>query len=157
MNSHSPRSADPAPPLSLQRPTRPARILVLDDEDWLKEMLNLILRKFFRDYTVTETSTGEEAWQEIQRDAPDLIITDYAHHGAPLEETFALLAKHPIKFPIILTSGYLPTRPDLQQGLFAHPSLNITFFPKPYTEGQMRTAILAQLLPDYPPQAPPFS
>ena len=50
------------------------KILVVDDERGLREVLSIMLKR--AGYTVTEASDGEEAIGHIQKEIFDLVITD---------------------------------------------------------------------------------
>ena len=54
--------------------SRPAKILIVDDERDLVEMLAFALQK--RGYQIIRAYAGPEAWEKIQAEKPDLIILD---------------------------------------------------------------------------------
>ena len=53
----------------------PKRILLVDDEPCTVLALKLNLQR--RDFEVACAADGEEAWTAIERQKPDLIVTDY--------------------------------------------------------------------------------
>ena len=55
--------------------TRPhARILVVDDEPWVRDLLCEFLRA--EGYTVTQAATADEAFGALRQDSPDLVLLD---------------------------------------------------------------------------------
>jgi DNA-binding response OmpR family regulator len=54
--------------------TRPARILVADDDAWILRMVTTVLEK--RGHTVITATDGEEAFEKAVAEPPDLVITD---------------------------------------------------------------------------------
>ena len=53
---------------------RPKRILVVDDEATLCEVLKARLETF--GYTASTANNGRQAWEQIMTDIPDLILLD---------------------------------------------------------------------------------
>ena len=51
-----------------------ARILIVEDDNQLREMLKQILER--EDYEVTESNDGEEAVRHLKESSFDLVITD---------------------------------------------------------------------------------
>lgn len=58
---------------------KPPRIMVVDDEQHIVQVLSLTLRK--AGYDVACADDGDAAWDAIQRQRPDLLITDQAMTG----------------------------------------------------------------------------
>jgi type IV pilus assembly protein PilB len=69
-----PPAAVPAPLVADVRIARPTRILVVDDDAALREILKDIL--VGERYDVTEATDGEEALAKVHQGRPDLIVTD---------------------------------------------------------------------------------
>lgn len=54
--------------------TRPIKVLMAEDES---EVLSIMSRKVAaQGYTVITANDGEEAWEKIQRESPDVIVLD---------------------------------------------------------------------------------
>ena len=53
---------------------RQLRVLVVDDEDHITEIIALALT--YNDYEVTRSSSGQDALVTIERDRPDLVVLD---------------------------------------------------------------------------------
>ena len=56
------------------------KILVVDDEQSLREVLSIMLKR--AGYAVTSVSDGEEAVEQLQKEIFDLVITDLRLPGA---------------------------------------------------------------------------
>ncbi len=66
----------PTDPMDAQSPsqTSPARILVVDDEEGMREFLGILLQK--EGYQVETAQSGEEALARLGKDRFELVITD---------------------------------------------------------------------------------
>ena len=56
-----------------------ATILVVEDEPELRKLLEIILRR--EGFEVQAVATGEAAWEAVQNQAPDVIVTDIGMPG----------------------------------------------------------------------------
>lgn len=74
----------PKPILTGERP-RVTKILVVDDETALCEMIHIFLSKC--GYDVLKASSGEEALQKVQDDEPSLVLLDIKMPGLDGLET----------------------------------------------------------------------
>ena len=163
--SSSSSARTPARPkhlISLARPDRTARIVLLDDEPSARDLVRTMLPLWFRDYLLIECTTGDEAWREITRHAPDLFITDYGHTGYSFEELLHRFYRSRSKFPILLSSLYVGACPELQQRLLAFPGYSISLLNKPFPPESLKSQVLKALPPRQPdreltrkPQLPP--
>jgi DNA-binding response OmpR family regulator len=109
--------------------TSAPRIVLLDDEDCLREILEIAIQQCFKNATVRSFSDGDEALQELLHTPPDLLITDINHLGLNGREMLPLLARKKVTFPILVTSGNL-TEKDVRQN--AGTGLNVSFLAKPF-------------------------
>lgn len=99
------------------------RILVADDEAGLRSLLTKMLKK--AGYEVTAVENGMEASLQIERQAFDLVLTDYAMPNIDgLELLRRIKAKHP-SLPVIVISGEGPVTEILKSGA-------LTFIEKPF-------------------------
>jgi DNA-binding response OmpR family regulator len=120
--------------LALVKKASPPRIVLLEDECWLREMLELAIRQCFKDANVLSFDDGDKAWQELLRKEPDLFITDINHPGKLYAgEMLQLLAAKKVKFPILVHSG-VATEEEVRQ--CAGFDLTLSFLKKPYTAEQ---------------------
>jgi len=133
--------------ISLARPDRTARIVLLDDDSAARDLVRTMLPLWFRDYLLIECTTGDEAWREITRHTPDLFITDYGHMGYSFEELLHRFYRSRSKFPILLSSLYVGACPELQHRLLAFPGYSITPLNKPFPPESLKSQVLNALKP----------
>jgi len=138
--------------ISLARPNRTARIVLLDDNPSARDIVRTMLPVWFRDYLLIECTTGDEAWREITRQTPNLFITDYGHTGYSFEELLHRFYRSRSKFPILLSSLYVGACPELQQRLLAFPGYSINFLNKPFAVRDLKGRLLELLNPEPPAQ-----
>jgi DNA-binding NtrC family response regulator len=131
--------------ISLARPNRTARIVLLDDDSAARDLVRTMLPLWFRDYLLIECTTGDEAWREITRHTPDLLITDYGHTGYSFEELLHRFYRSRSKFPILLSSLYVGACPELQQRLLFFPGYSITPLNKPFRPEALKFQVLKAL------------
>ena len=119
------------------------RIVLVDDEEFTHEMVDLVLRESLTDYTLVKFLNRDEAWQELLREQPDLLITDMLstnvparteHFGMSGGELLQRLAQHRVTFPILVVSGSFSVSGwEAYAKQCAGPHLNVSFLTKPYT------------------------
>ena len=68
---------------SQPREVRPPRIVVVDDEETTLMLYETIMRRFFRNAAFRAFQNRDEAWQELLRSDPDLLITDMNNDNVP--------------------------------------------------------------------------
>lgn len=136
--------------ISLARPNRTARILLLDDDPAARDLARTMFPLWFRDYFLIECTTGDEAWREITRHTPDLLITDYGHTGYSFEELLHRFYRSRSKFPILLSSLYVGACTELQHRLLAFPAYTIALLNKPFALESLKSQVLKFLAPATP-------
>src|SRR5678810_993199 len=89
-----------------------ARILVVDDEDDIRTILVVTLRR--AGYEVASAGDGVEAVEAIQRQAPDLILLDVMMPRADGLETLKRIRQHAptAHVPVIMLTCLLYTSPS---------------------------------------------
>ncbi|MFO1478040.1 MAG: response regulator [Verrucomicrobiota bacterium] len=127
--------------VSLARPGRTARILLLDDDPAARDLVRTMLDRWFWNYQLIECATGGEAWEEISRRRPDLWITDYDHPGFSLEELLHRCYRRPLRFPILVSSRYVAVHPGLQRDLPAWP-FDIRLLNKPFALEDLKSRVM---------------
>ncbi len=90
-----------------QRRSKPRIILVNDDSNAL-QLMELLILNWFDGATILTFQSGEEARQELEREDPDLLITDLGRENDPMDgwAMIPLLVEKRVKYPIIVASGY---------------------------------------------------
>ncbi|KFI06935.1 response regulator [Massilia sp. BSC265] len=98
-------AAEPADPPTAATQARPgARILVVEDDNFVRESMVSLLEAF--GHTVTQAADGDAALGELQRARPDLIITDYLMPGITGAELMLRARQVFPGIPMIIATGY---------------------------------------------------
>lgn len=109
----------------------PQRILVVEDDVDIRQLNSDVLRE--SGYHVDIAGDGMVAWQALQNDQYDLLITDNHMPMMTGLELISKLRSEDMKLPVILVSGTMPTEELRQQ-----PWLEIqATLLKPYTLGEL--------------------
>ena len=80
-------------------------VLIVDDEAPIREILALMLDQ--NGYRVTEAASANEAQQAVQRDPPELLISDLQLEDSDGLEMISQLKKLVPNLPVILLTGVL--------------------------------------------------
>jgi mannitol/fructose-specific phosphotransferase system IIA component (Ntr-type)/CheY-like chemotaxis protein len=85
-----------------QRP-KPRIVLVNDDAELLQLMESIICDEF----TILKFQNGEQAWQELQRQDPDILVTDMERPNDSMDgwAMIPLLAEKKVKYPVVVVSS----------------------------------------------------
>jgi len=105
----------------------PIRIIILDDLTGMIEIVTNICRAAYPHATLLTFNMAIYAWEEIKRQPPDLLITDWCHRPLPGDELLTLLAKRKARFHIIVFS-LVATWEAIQAA--AGPELKVSFIDK---------------------------
>jgi DNA-binding response OmpR family regulator len=123
------------------------RVLILEDEAQVANLLELGLREWFREPAVKCFANGNDVWAEIGREEPDLLIMDWAHPGMDGSELMAKLTAKPVHFVILLTSDLFSTEVET----LAKKGIKVAYLPKPFGIRQYWKALNQFLGPsDFP-------
>lgn len=79
------------------------RILICEDEEGIRESLNLILGE---EYKLAFATNGNEALRYLEKDEPDLMIMDIKMPRKDGLETLKELRKKKPKLKVIMITGY---------------------------------------------------
>lgn len=124
----------------------PLRIVHVDDEEIILEMVKTIIGAKFN-VTIQSFQDSNEAWQELSRADPCLLITDDIMPGPTGEDLVRWLVQRQVPYPIIVTSGWPPTEQWVRNYTETNP--NITFLRCPFTTDELCKQ-LRQHLPTEP-------
>ena len=113
---------------------------MLDDVPEVRNTIIAILNYCFEDFVVTECSNGNEAWEKIFEDPPNLLISDCNHPGLPLEEIMQRLSKLRQIIPVIVLSAAISACPELDGRLLGFAQ--VTVLHKPFTIDDIRNQVL---------------
>ena len=91
-------------PARLPAPTAPARILIVEDDDFVRESMVSSLEAL--GHTVTQAADGEAGLAALQQAQPDLLITDYLMPGMTGAELMRRTRTMFPELPMIIATGY---------------------------------------------------
>jgi signal transduction histidine kinase len=117
------------------------RILVIDDEEWLREMVNVVLTH--KGFAVVEAENGSQGVDMARQHLPDLILCDVNMQQMNGYKTLAALREDPATtaIPFILMTGYADPA-GMRQGMELGAD---DYLPKPFTAEQLYGAVEARL------------
>lgn len=117
------------------------KILVIDDEEWLREMVNLALRQ--RGYEVVEAENGAVGIEKARAELPDLVLCDVNMEKVDGYLTLSSLRSDPVTaaIPFILMTG-LADNAGMRHGMELGAD---DYLPKPFTIDALYAAVEARL------------
>jgi two-component system sensor histidine kinase/response regulator len=117
------------------------RILVIDDEEWLREMVRLALVQ--KGFDVLEAENGVVGVDKARRELPDLILCDVNMEKMDGYLTLSTLRTEPATaaIPFILMTG-LADNAGMRHGMELGAD---DYLPKPFTLEQLAAAVEARL------------
>lgn len=117
------------------------KILVIDDEEWLREMIQLALRQ--KGYDVIEAENGEVGIEKARKHVPDLVLCDVNMEKVDGYLTLSTLRNDPITtaIPFILMTG-LADNAGMRHGMELGAD---DYLPKPFTIEALYAAVEARL------------
>jgi signal transduction histidine kinase len=117
------------------------KILVIDDEEWLREMMTLALRQ--RGFDVLEASDGDTGIARAQKELPDLVLCDVNMERMGGYETLSQLRNEPTtaSIPFILMTG-LADQAGMRQGMELGAD---DYLSKPFTIDALYAAVDVRL------------
>ena len=112
--------------LSLAKKAPLLKVVVVDDEEWRLEMVEMNIRFYFDGITVQTFQASNEGWQELLPKDPDLLITDDIMGKFNGEDIVRRLADRRVAYPIIVISGW--DGPETEQWVseYSGGALNVT-------------------------------
>jgi two-component system sensor histidine kinase/response regulator len=117
------------------------KILVIDDEEWLREMVQLALRQ--RGYDVIEAADGTSGIEKARKELPDLILCDINMGKVDGFLTLSSLRNEAptAAIPFILMTG-LADNAGMRHGMELGAD---DYLPKPFTIDGLHAAVEARL------------
>jgi signal transduction histidine kinase len=117
------------------------RILVIDDEEWLREMVHIALAQ--RGFDVVEAENGSEGIDKARKELPDLILCDVNMEKVDGYLTLSSLRNEPAtaSIPFILMTG-LADNAGLRHGMELGAD---DYLPKPFTINELFAAVETRL------------
>ncbi|MDB5959643.1 MAG: hybrid sensor histidine kinase/response regulator [Massilia sp.] len=102
--AHAPEQADRADDALASRPHAGARLLLVEDDDSVRQLMAESLEAI--GYTVTQAADGESALIMLRQARPDLLITDYLMPGMTGAELMQKVRVQAPDLPMIIATGY---------------------------------------------------
>src|SRR6185295_14177839 len=117
------------------------KILIIDDEEWLREMMLLALRQ--REFEVIEAENGERGIEIARKELPDLILCDVNMEKLDGYLTLSSLRSEPAtaSVPFILMTG-LADHAGMRHGMELGAD---DYLPKPFSIEALYAAVDARL------------
>src|SRR5271154_1182516 len=117
------------------------KILVIDDEEWLREMMQLALKQ--RGFEVIEAANGTDGIEKAREELPDLILCDVNMDKVDGYLTLASLRNEAptAAIPFILMTG-LADNAGMRHGMELGAD---DYLPKPFTTDALYAAVDARL------------
>src|SRR5881392_3455112 len=117
------------------------KILVIDDEEWLREMVQLALRQ--KGFEVVEAGDGAAGIELARQELPDLILCDVNMEKVDGYHTLSSLRSEPAtaSIPFILMTG-LADHAGMRHGMELGAD---DYLPKPFTIDNLYAAVDARL------------
>ncbi len=104
------------------------RIMIVDDEEDLRDVINVVLRKV--GYETLTAENGDDLFTKIDGFHPDLITLDIMMPGLPIPDILTRLRDAYGNPPVILVTVVRYTKED-QQSNFAHGNV-VDYITKPF-------------------------
>ncbi len=122
-------------PAAAEMPAKPLRILVVEDEPLVREVIGVYLREDH--HTIETAANGREALEKFQDGAFDLVLTDRAMPEMNGDQLAAEVKKISPHMPVVLLTGF----GDLMSGMGEHPAGVDLVISKPFTLNTLRDGI----------------
>ncbi len=108
---------------------RKLKIVLVDDESWLREWLGSLIQAWFPEVRLSSFDEGYDAWNELSREAPDILITDMNRPGLNGWKMLPMIAERKPNYHVLVHSGGANESAVLK---CAGPNLKVTFLSKPW-------------------------
>src|SRR5215469_255490 len=117
------------------------KILVIDDEEWLREMVHMALEQ--KGYEVVEAENGAGGVEVARKEVPDLILCDVNMEKMDGYQTLSSMRNEPLtaSIPFILMTG-LADHAGMRHGMELGAD---DYLPKPFTIDALYGAVDARL------------
>jgi CheY-like chemotaxis protein len=98
-----------SPSTRLEETERPIRLIHVDDEEWTLGLVKNLITTHFKNVSIQSFQNSNDAWNELSRTAPDILITDDKMQDLSGEDIVSQLMTRNVSYPIIVTSGLSET------------------------------------------------
>ena len=122
------------------RKANPLRIVLVDDEPFVNEAIEMILRHWFHDVIILSFGDAASALKELSERKPDLLITDDPMPGMRGVELCRVLLDRKATYPMVVTTGYEEaTKPRVDELAARHS--NVFYLARPFGIEDLRRTI----------------
>jgi CheY-like chemotaxis protein len=138
-------------------PKRPPRIVIVDDEEFMGEIIEWLVKEELVNVTVLRFQNRDTAWEELQRADPDLLITDMNNDNIPGRteymgmsgwELLPRLAERRVSYPVLVVSGsFLMPGWEAAARRAGGRELDAWYVTKPFTAELFRRVLARVLSP----------
>jgi len=118
----------------------PLRVLIADDEPAMWDLYTILLEHLFQGVAILTAGNGQDAWEQLQKRDPDLLIMDLNRPGMGGLETLRRLAEKGASYPVLVVSGCLPSLE--KEARAAAGPLRVAFLPKPCQREELTRELL---------------
>jgi DNA-binding NtrC family response regulator len=126
---------EPAGPQARRQSNAPKRILVVDDDEVIRQVNAEMLTRF--GYETETAEDGAAAWEALQANGYDLLITDNHMPNVSGVELVKKLRSAHMTLPVVLASGTIPT-----EAMNWNPSLQLAaMLLKPFTMDELLVTV----------------
>jgi len=111
--------------------TKPLKIVWVEDCPCLQELIKSLIQDAFKGVEILTFANGDAALAQLERESPDLLISDLIHLGMDGFEMLTRLSQKNVAYPIVIVSGILPERERWARHC-AGQRLKVHYIPKPF-------------------------
>jgi FixJ family two-component response regulator len=116
--------------LALAKKKSSLRIVVIDDDSEVLELLSILIEETFENATVLAFTNPNKAVQELLHTDPDLLITDDKMPSLTGQDIVRRLFDKNVTYPIIVHSGWTPTEEWVRE--YVGQGFNVKFVEVPF-------------------------
>ena len=120
----------------------PFRIVLVDDEKCITELIREIIVTKFGNVLVKSFLDSQKAWLELSQTSPDLLIFGGIMPRLTGHDIVSRLVDKRVSYPIIVVSGYPPVEKWVQE--YTSKNSQISYLRKPFTSNQLCELISKQ-------------
>jgi CheY-like chemotaxis protein len=124
--------------------------VIADDEPCMWDLYTVLLKDLFRNVEIITFGNGDDAWDQLQKHEPDLLIMDLNRPGLGGLETLRLLSERGAAYPILVVSGSLGVETEAKARQMAEPNLRVSLLSKPCQVERLRRELLSLTDPGNP-------
>ncbi|HWX20995.1 MAG TPA: response regulator [Candidatus Binatia bacterium] len=120
----------------------PWKIVVLDDQAMMVEVIGAVLESLFDGATIVKFTDALECLKELKRKDPELLTLDWEMPGLTGGQVLGFLSQRGAKYPILLISGAGVEMKE-EVAKYKASGLKISLVEKPFTRGELLSAVAA--------------